>query len=531
MKTFSDLFAKIDSTTKTTEKVAALVDYFQESDDVNKLWAIALFSGKHPPRIANSTELKSWAAEMAGVPLWLFEESYHVVGDLAETISKIIPSNEDDYAPRSLYDYIQGLQVHKGADATKRKQFITQCWAELSPEERFVFNKLTSGTFRVGVSDKLMRKAVSLFTGLHENEVAHKLMGNWNPDKISFTQLLFNRDVAIERSTPYPFHLAYGLDIPVQELGDVGEWQIEYKWDGIRCQFISRGGEVFVWSRGEELITDRFPELRYIASFLPENIVIDRELVGYRDGGILPFQQLQTRITRKQVTGRLLKEIPVVIYAYDLLEINGEDIRNKPLKERRKLLEMLVHGAACPGIILSTAVDVGDWQQVTETRALSRDMKSEGLMLKHKESIYEVGRKKGGWWKWKVDPMTIDAVMIYAMSGHGRRANLYTDYTFAVWNEQKELVPVAKAYSGLTDEEILWVDAWIRKNTLEKFGPVRKVTSELVFEIAFEGINKSGRHKSGFALRFPRILRIRKDKLAVDADTTDTLTGMMNQVQ
>lgn len=527
MENFVQLFTKIDGTTKTNEKVAALVQYFKECDELNALWTIALFTGRHPARIATSTELKTWAAELAGVPLWLFEESYHVVGDLSETISSIIPLHQHTAPKLALHEYIKGLIDHRGTSPEQRRRFITDTWLALNREERFVFNKLTSGTFRVGVSDKLMVKALAQFTGHEENVVAHQLMGNWHPNNTTFKALLYDTNPASVLSRPYPFYLAYGLECNVNELGDIEQWQLEYKWDGIRCQLIKRSGEVYIWSRGEELITDRFPELKQAASFLPDNIVIDGELVVYKDGVVQPFQLLQTRISRKQITPRLMKEVPVAIFAYDLLEVSGTDIRKKPLKERRLALEAAIKQTNHPALVLSEIVYANTWDEVAAVRQQSRQVNSEGLMIKHSNSVYDVGRKKGGWWKWKVDPMSLDVVMIYAISGHGRRANLYTDYTFAIWNDEGVLVPIAKAYSGLTDEEILQVDSWIRKNTIDKFGPVRSVKPELVFEIGFEGINVSGRHKSGLALRFPRILRLRTDKLAADADTMEQARQLM----
>ncbi|TAE87304.1 MAG: ATP-dependent DNA ligase [Bacteroidetes bacterium] len=526
MKNFVQLFVQIDRTTKTNEKVDALAAYFNEASDEDKLWTIAIFSGRNPKRIVKTTQLKQWAAESAGIPYWLFEECYHIVGDLSETISSILP----DYSSASsltLAQWIKQMQWHEQVAEEIKKKWIVDAWKQFTKEERFVFNKITSGAFRMGVSTKLMVKALSKHTKLHENKIAHRLMGNWNPYTITYQELLFNEDGADELSKPYPFYLAYAVEGEVHELGDISNWQAEYKWDGIRCQFIQRKQQTFIWSRGEDLITEKFPELMAIGNQLKYDAVIDGELIGYKENAVLNFNHLQTRIGRKNVTAKVLQEVPAVIFAYDLLELDGVDMRQKPLVERRALLAKLVEETNVPQLKLSPVVEADTWEQLIQIRSLAREVNSEGLMLKQQQSIYEVGRKKGSWYKWKLDPMSIDAVMIYAMRGSGRRANMYTDYTFAVWNDNGELVPFAKAYSGLTDKEMAAVDAWIKQHTIDKFGPVRSVTPELVFEIGFEGINYSTRHKSGVALRFPRILRWRQDKKKEEADTLATLKTLI----
>ena len=345
----------------------------------------------------------------------------------------------------------------------------------------------------------------------------------------TFEKLLLEADPRDDLSKPYPFYLAYALDNPVEELGDLGDWQIERKWDGIRGQLIVREGQVFVWSRGEELVTDKYPEFAPLANLLPNGTVIDGEIVCFKDGQILPFNLLQTRIGRKKVGKKLLSTAPVVMIAYDLLEAAGEDMRNHSMQERRQGLESLLEDHDTHGVLLlSPVLEEASWEAIAQQRAVSRSHHSEGLMLKRKSSVYQTGRKRGDWWKWKVDPLVIDAVMIYAQRGHGRRANLFTDYTFAVWDEEK-LVPFTKAYSGLTDREFREITSWVRRNTVDRFGPVRSVTPELVFEIAFEGINRSSRHKSGVALRFPRMSRWRKDKPAKEANTLSDLLEMLEK--
>lgn len=372
-----------------------------------------------------------------------------------------------------------------------------------------------------------MTRALARQTGLDENAIAHRLMGEWTAETTTFEELLLSEDPNDQLSRPYPFYLAYQLDQKAAELGDPAEWQAEWKWDGIRSQTISRGGEFFIWSRGEELITDKFPELEPLGQALPDGTVIDGELLPFRDGHPLPFQKLQTRIGRKNVTKRILKEAPCLIMAYDLLEYEGKDIRSWAMEKRREHLAKMVEQAGLPDLLkLSPEAEFSSWEELAALRDTSREQFAEGIMLKQRQSDYKVGRKRGDWWKWKVDPLTVDAVMIYVQRGHGRRANLYSDYTFAVWDGD-QLVPFTKAYSGLTDAEMRQVDAWIKGHTRERFGPVRSVDPELVFEIGFEGINRSRRHKSGVALRFPRMLRWRTDKPASEADTLESLHALL----
>ena len=472
--------------------------------------------------------MREWASEWTGIPLWLVEESYHVVGDLAETLSLLLPPPKpSERSELSLTQWMEYLKALKGQDEEEQKNHMLYAWRQLTPKERFVFNKLITGGFRLGVSQKLMTRALAKHSGLEENLIAHRLMGDWTAETTSYQELLFSENPNDQLSRPYPFYLAYQLDIEPQALGSPTDWQAEWKWDGIRSQSIKRGGETFIWSRGEELITDKFPELIPLGEALPDGTVIDGELMPFRDGHPLPFQLLQTRIGRKNVSKKHLKEAPCLIMAYDLLEYQGEDIRDWSLQKRRQLLGELVSLVGLPNLLkLSPEANFDTWAELAKLREGAREKFSEGLMLKQKGSNYKVGRKRGDWWKWKVDPFTVDAVMIYAQRGHGRRANLYSDYTFAVWDGD-QLVPFAKAYSGLTDAEMRQVDAWIKQNTLERFGPVRSVKPELVFEIGFEGINRSKRHKSGVALRFPRMLRWRTDKPPSQADRLEFLHGLL----
>jgi DNA ligase-1 len=532
MQAFAHLITQLDQTNKTNAKVAALVAFFEAAPDEDKLWAMALFTGRRFRRVVKTSLMRSWAAEMTGIPLWLVEESYHVVGDLAETLSLILPPpTHQQEEVRSLADWMAYLKELQTQDDEARKAHMIAAWQQLTPRERFVFNKLLSGGFRLGVSQKLMTKALAQHTGLDVNQVAHRLMGNWTAEDTTYQELLFSDDLNDDLSKPYPFYLAYQLDTEPAALGAPADWQVEWKWDGIRSQLIKRQEESFLWSRGEELITDKFPELAPLREALPDGCVIDGELLPYRDGRPLTFQALQTRIGRKHVTKKILREAPCLIMAYDLLEYHGQDLRALPLQQRRLHLAELVAHVNLPDFLkLSKAVDFDDWAALAALRETARAHYAEGFMLKQTGSAYQVGRKRGDWWKWKVDPLTVDAVMIYAQRGHGRRANLYSDYTFAVWDGE-QLVPFTKAYSGLTDAEMRKVDAWVKQHTLERFGPVRSVTPELVFEIGFEGINRSKRHKSGVALRFPRMLRWRQDKPASEADTLKQLRQLLPEAE
>jgi DNA ligase-1 len=353
--------------------------------------------------------------------------------------------------------------------------------------------------------------------------MAHRLMGNWRPTSEDYQELMRSESSARNLEQPYPFFLAHPLTTDPSELGSLDAWHAEWKWDGIRAQVIQREGAVLVWSRGEELITDRFPEVAAAGRALPWGTVLDGEILTWRDEGPLPFAVLQKRIGRKTVGAKTLRDAPVVLMAFDLLELDGADVRAMPLRERRREMEKIV--AALPrelAIRISPRVEASSWAALTARRSQARGNSVEGLMLKRLNSTYGVGRPRGDWWKWKVDPYSVDAVLIYAQKGHGRRADLFTDYTFGVW-DKGQLVPIAKAYSGLTDAEIREVNAFVRSNTLESFGPVRVVRPELVFELHFEGIQASPRHKSGIAVRFPRMSRWRKDKTPADADTLENV--------
>jgi DNA ligase-1 len=529
MKQFADLVNILGTSTKTNAKLDALSEYFAAANDKDKVWVIALFSGRRPKRTISGSLIQQWCAELVNLPEWLFAESYHTVGDLSETVALLIPENLTikGSEPRPLHYYVEQFLALEKASEEEKKAFMIKSWKELaSSTERFVFNKLLSGAFRIGVSQKLMVNALAKTVKLEPSVIAHRISGNWDPSTISFEELLSETNITTDFSKPYPFYLAYALEDEPSSLGEPANWQAEWKWDGIRGQLIKRNNELFVWSRGEELLTEKFPEYSTLKDLLPDGIVLDGEIIPSVDGKPLPFAILQTRIGRKNITKKQLQEAPISFFSYDLLEYDYEDWRNIPLAQRRTKLEEVVSNIHHPALLLSPIVEYNSWDELASLREDSRNRGAEGLMLKKKESIYQVGRKRGDWWKWKIDPLVIDAVMIYAQKGSGRRSNLYTDYTFAVKDGEK-LVSFTKAYSGLTDKEFAEVDSFVKRNSLEKFGPVRTVKPELVFEIAFEGIAASNRHKSGVALRFPRISRWRKDKKPDEINTIEDLKKML----
>jgi DNA ligase-1 len=529
VRAFARLYAALDETTATGEKVSALAEYFRCAPPADAAWAVHFLIGRRPKRVVSAPKLAAWAAEAAGIPAWLFEESHSAVGDLAETITLLLPDTgaSDDRGLR--YWVEERLLPLRGQDEAVQREAMLHAWRELDRRERFVWNKLITGAFRVGVSGGLVERALARATGVPESAIAHRLTGGWEPTPEFFARLCAGdvRDTDVSR--PYPFFLASPLEGGAEALGDPAEWLAEWKWDGIRAQLIRRAGRTFLWSRGDELLNGRFPEIEQPAALLPDGTVLDGEVLPWAGDRPLPFAQLQRRIGRKTLTRRILDEVPVALVAYDLLEQGGEDRRSLPLAERRPRLAALLAGTWSGGrLVLSPTVDGGDWSSLAEARDRARDRGAEGLMLKRLSSVYGVGRRKGDWWKWKVEPYAVDAVLMYAQAGSGRRAGLFTDYTFGVWDGGR-LVAFAKAYSGLTDGEIRKVDAFIRRNTVEKHGPVRVVRPELVFELAFEGIQPSSRHKSGVAVRFPRIARWRTDKRPEEADTLETVRGMVGR--
>ncbi len=529
MLQFIQLYDAIDSTTKTNEKLAALESYFAAARAEDAAWATYFLAGNKLKQLIPTKLLRIWAAEEANIPDWLLEESYHAVGDLAETLSLVVPPGQV-LEELSLTDWIEHrLKPLRGMDEPTQREVITNIWRQTTARTRLVIMKLITGAFRVGVSKRLVTRAIATQSGISADVVSHRLMGNWKPTPAFYRMLVDPNVQDTTASQPYPFCLAHPIDIAQgpQTLGSCDDYIAEWKWDGIRGQVIRRAEQTFVWSRGEELMENRWPEIESAAEALPNGTVLDGEiLAALPSGEVLPFAQLQRRINRKTVGKKLLTDVPVVFQAFDLLEHNGDDIRAIPFAERRSQLESLLSNIERPHLKLTRLIAGEFWDDWETIRKSSRETNAEGLMLKRKDSPYDVGRVRGTWWKWKVAPYSIDAVLIYAQKGHGKRASLYTDYTFALWDGET-LVPVAKAYSGLDNKEIKQVDRFVRQNTKETFGPVRSVTPMLVMEIAFEGLQRSTRHKSGIATRFPRIARWRHDKKPSDANTLEDLLALL----
>jgi DNA ligase-1 len=567
MRDFARLYAELDASNGTTAKVAALVRYFERADPADAAWAVYFLSGGKPRQVVPTGQLRALAIALAGIHDWLFEECYQAVGDLAETIALVLPPPSRSNSEGLAHWVEQRLLPRRGQPPDAQASLLREAFDELDTTSRFLLVKLIGGSFRVGVSRLLVQRALAEVSGLDPKLVAQRMMG-WTagatalaaPSAERYLQLVSpdSREPCGSDGRPYPFFLAHSIELPLEHfadrLGDPADWLVEWKYDGIRAQLVRRAGNVWIWSRGEELVTERFPEVVHAAQALPDGTVLDGELVVWKDGRPAPFALLQQRIGRKTLTKKVLAEAPVGFMAYDILEWQCGDVRDRPQRARRVLLEQAVEGTA---LHLSPLVTAADWLAHGELRARSRELGVEGFMLKHAEAAYGTGRRKqeglaaGTWWKWKIDPLSVDCVLIYAQAGHGRRASVYTDYTFAVWNRPPRdaaeaqavvdaiarreapapdglhLVPFAKAYSGLTDEEFRRIDAIIRRTTLEKFGPVRSLKPSLVFELGFEGINRSARHKSGIAVRFPRMLRIRDDKPLHEADSLQTLESLL----
>lgn len=552
MKAFAQLYAALDASTSTRRKTQAMVDYFKSATPADAAWAVYFLAGGRPGRPISSAELRIALLEVTGLPDWLFEESYQTVGDLAETMAHLLPPPQapDDLG---LADWMSArILPIRGQPALAQREAVRQWWMLTDDTSRFVLNKLLTGGMRVGVSKLLVVRALAEAFDLDSKRVSQRIMGytdkKFQPDAAAFERLVAPAPGESDAhdpellSQPYPFFLAHPIKQEVHELGAADQWQVEWKWDGIRGQLIRRMGQSWIWSRGEELMNERFPELMTLEPSLPDGTVLDGELLcwDHETDRVLPFATLQQRIGRKNLSAKILKDAPVIFMAYDLLEYEGTDVRQQPQSQRRQWLEVICQAAQSSALkvspLLAGADLPGDWLGLSGQRDQARALGVEGLMLKRLDAHYGVGRTRnatgGQWWKWKLDPMSIDCVLIYAQRGHGRRASLYTDYTFAVWDKppgdpDRQLVPFAKAYSGLTDKEIAQVDAVIRKTTREKFGPVRSVEPTLVFELGFEGIAASSRHKSGIAVRFPRMLRERPDKPIEQADTLDTLLAML----
>lgn len=570
MKAFAELYSRLDATTSSNAKLAAMRDYFAKVPPQDAAWAVYFLSGGRPRQLVPTKLLREQAMTLGKLPEWLFEESYQAVGDLAETLALLLPEAEHDSDEGLAVCIEDKLLPLRGLPPEELAERLPTFWSQLDRVSLMVCIKLITGSFRVGVSKLLVTRALAAMADIDSKRVAQRLVGytdlSHRPSAEGFLKLIAaesDDEHAQRGGQPYPFFLAHALQQPVDQfeslLGPAENWQVEWKWDGIRAQLVKREGRLWIWSRGEELVTDRFPELHSLVQSLPDGTVIDGEIVVWKtpetsaaakaefvlsadsppdttqaQPSVQPFALLQQRIGRKTLGKKILEEVPVVVLAYDLLEWQEHDWRSRPQHERRAQLEKVIETSKSPVLLPSPVINGKDWLDLSVQREASRSLGVEGMMLKSRDSLYGVGRTKdmGVWWKWKVDPFSVDAVLIYAQRGHGRRASLYSDYTFAVWDgppesSQRTLVPFAKAYSGLTDEEMRKVDAIVRKTTVEKFGPVSSVTPSLVFELGFEGIALSKRHKSGIAVRFPRMLRWRQDKSVAEADSLSTLQDLL----
>ncbi|MCI0677301.1 MAG: ATP-dependent DNA ligase [Phycisphaerales bacterium] len=547
MQRFTQLFIEMDRTKRTSEKVAAMERYFREVPSEDAAWALYFLSGRKLKRLVPSGILHDAIAQITSLPEWIISESYQSVGDFAETLALLFPQSRSEPATITLSQLVSDrmLRLRSIAASKNQRALILQTWNDLDSTQRLVFNKLITSNFRVGVTQTLVIRALAVVADVTPAIMAHRFAGTWEPTADSYARLMTGGDRGDsagpsigDLAQPYPFYLAHPLMQPPEDLGTVNDWQIEWKYDGLRAQLIHREQSTLIWSRGDELISGAFPEIAEAAADLPPNTVLDGEIIAWEDDRPLPFALLQRRINRKQVEAALWTDVPVAFIAFDVLEENGNDLREQPLVDRRRKLDELLsqlppNASIKPAPLLSART----WSDLSQHRLASREHSVEGVMLKRLSSTYGVGRKRGDWWKWKIDPYTVDAVLIYAQGGSGRRSGLFTDYTFGVWDrpdesqgnggDGRELVPVAKAYSGLTDDEIRQVDRFIRRNTIEKRGPVRIVKPELVFELAFEAIQPSNRHKAGLAIRFPRMNRWRTDKKPEDADTLETLQALL----
>ena len=528
MHRFAELFAALDQTTSTNEKVDAMARYFSTASPADAAWAVFFLTGRRLKRLLPWAAIGEWTLSVTGLEPWILEECWAAVGDGAETAALIldqIPTTPADDLPLVTWLEDRVLTLRRLDDAAQQSRVIS--WLrELDRDQRLVLLKILSGELRLGVSQTLVVRALAQTARLPTTTIAARLMGEWPTTGEWFQSLVSPEPTSTDLSRPYPFYLAAPLQDPPETLGDLRDWLVEWKWDGIRAELVRRAGDVHLWSRGEELITLRFPEINAAASQLPDGTVLDGEVLAFRDDRPLPFSALQQRIGRQKQVHQMAREVPVVFMTFDVIELDGRDLREQPLSARRTALQQLL---SSNGVLrISPRVEAPGWQALAELRSTSRERNVEGLMLKRLDSPYGVGRKRGDWWKWKIEPHTIDAVLIYAQPGSGKRASLLTDYTFGLW-DNGELVPIAKAYSGLSNEEIAELDRWIRRHTRERFGPVRHVEPVHVFELGFEGLARSSRHRSGIAVRFPRMLRWRKDKPVSEADTLETLRTMLEE--
>ena len=534
---FAKLFFDLDSNNSNNKKIDLLINYFLSNSALNNSWTIFLLIGKSNKRFISGKSLREYYSIIYKLPIWLIDICHQKVGDSAEVISLLL-SNKIDKKSKDIS--LNNLIKNKLPELLKiseeeKVEMIKYYWEIIPKENLLVFNKILTGSFRIGVSKGLVRKSLSKMLNMDESIISHRLMGQFIPSAKTYNFIISKKFHQKELGyKPYPFQLANPLDIQVKDL-NLDDYQFEWKYDGIRGQIVKRRKNITIWTRGEELVNNSFPELVNLISLINDDFVIDGEILIWNSKKDCPddFGLLQKRIRRNSPSNKILKDLPISFITYDLLELNGKDLRENILSIRREILEKLYSSwkekSTDPyfhKLKITKLIKVFDWYDIEKKKNNSRSLNTEGLVIKNKNSKYLPGRKRGNWWKYKVDPMQLDAVLIYAKGGSGKRADLYTDYSFALWKD-KELTKFANAYSGLTNEEIKELDKWIRKNTLNKFGPVRSVKPFFVFEISFENIQFSSRHKSGIAVRFPRITKWRKDKNIHEADTLENAYKLM----
>ncbi|HYD44916.1 MAG TPA: cisplatin damage response ATP-dependent DNA ligase [Phenylobacterium sp.] len=538
MRAFAELLDRLSLTASRNAKLTLVRDFLASQPDPERGWALAALTGELVFDAAKPAFIRK--AVEARMDPQLFRWSYDYVGDLAEAVALVWPARPGANREPELGEVVDGLAAASRAEV----QALIERWLDALPDatDRWALLKLLTGALRVGVSARLAKQACAALGGVDVAEIEEV----WHALHPPYEDLFAWLEGRSDRPSPdapgrfRPVMLAQAIDEAVDfPKLDPADYAAEWKWDGIRVQAVNEGGVRRLYSRNGDDISKSFPDVLELLEF---DGAIDGELLVLRDGRVASFGDLQQRLNRKTVDAKALAAFPAGIRAYDLLAANGEDTRTLPFAERRQRLEAFVARLGQPRIDLSPLQPFESWEGLAALRLdppAGDPQVAEGLMLKRWGSIYEAGRPKGPWFKWKRDPMLIDAVLMYAQRGHGKRSSFYSDYTFGVWREdeagRRSLTPVGKAYFGFTDEELKQIDKFVRDNTIERFGPVRSVRAEphfgLVFEVAFEGLQRSTRHKSGVAMRFPRISRIRWDKPAGEADELETLERMLEKLE
>ena len=558
-RSFGNLINNLEQCNSTKKKINLISVFIKDIDPRDGSWILLLLMSSRQKRVITGRRLKDILQASFRMPSWLIDDCFAQVGDSAETISLLWPQLKSELTDANIecsevYNKLfnepkESKPLHwwmetllpaiKDATETTQNRLILKLWSDIADQDHYLTNKLITGGFRNGVSKGLVVKSIAKAYKLDESTVLERLMKPIEINNIWFQEL--THPVSINRTDrgaiPYPFYLASPVEIEKIKETPPADWRLEYKWDGIRGQLIKRDTGAYLWSRGEELVNHVFPEIIEMAENLPDGTVLDGEILCWQKDVRKPmaFASLQRRLGRKTVNKKLLKECPTVFLAYDILEHKSIDIRAYNLRDRLKLLESVQLNYNHPCLVIDNEKEFAEWEELIQLRDRARLEGAEGLMIKKISSHYLSGRKRGYWWKYKHDPMTLDAVLIYAQAGTGKRANLFTDYTFALWDnsnknsKDRKLVTFAKAYSGLNNSELMELDKWIRTHTIERYGPTRVVEQKQIFEIAFEGVMESKRHKCGLAVRFPRIHRWRIDKPVMEADCIEQAQALLKQ--